>query len=283
MTTAFVLSGGGSLGAIQVGMLQAFAEHGITPDILIGTSVGALNAAYVAGHGMSTESLAELERTWLGLSRADVFPFEPLRLIAATLGKAESLCSNGPLRRLIEAHLTFKRLEDADIPIHVVTTDVRSGMEVLLSKGDAVTAILASAAIPAVFPAVKVNRKPLVDGGIADNAAISQAIDLGADLIYVLPTGYACALDKAPTTALGAAVHSLTLLIEQRLIVDIGHYSDRADIRVAPPLCPLNVSSVDFSQSRRLLTDARSATGRWLKNKPKRQTHPEAVLSLHSH
>jgi len=79
VTTAFVLSGGGSLGAVQVGMLQALEDRGIEADLLIGTSAGAVNAAYVAGHGMSHRSLADLAQIWRGLRRQTVFPFDPLR------------------------------------------------------------------------------------------------------------------------------------------------------------------------------------------------------------
>ncbi|HTN99404.1 MAG TPA: patatin-like phospholipase family protein [Microthrixaceae bacterium] len=283
MTTAFVLSGGGSLGAVQVGMLRALSARGIHPDVLIGTSVGALNAAYVAGNGDSLESLNQLAAIWLKLRRRDVFPLLPHRLLAAAAGLSESLCSENSLRRLIASHIKFDRLEDAQISLHVVATDVASGKEILLSEGNAVDAILASSAIPAVFPSIQVDGLDLVDGGIADNAAISQAIDMGADTIYVLPTGYACALEAPPRTALASAVHALTLMIEQRLILDVARYSEDADIRVVPPLCPLSVSSSDFSQAHRLFIDARASTARWLVSSEVQSKHPDRVLSLHSH
>lgn len=92
MATAFVLSGGGSLGAVQVGMLQALTARGINPDLLIGTSAGVVNAAYVAGHGADTASLDDLARIWSGLRRRDVFPLLPARLGAAAFGRASFLC-----------------------------------------------------------------------------------------------------------------------------------------------------------------------------------------------
>ncbi|MGQ0618056.1 MAG: patatin-like phospholipase family protein [Acidimicrobiia bacterium] len=283
MVTAFVLSGGGSLGAVQVGMLQALAARGVEPGLLIGTSAGALNAAFVAGHGMTTESLEDLAGVWAGLRRRDVFPLQPARLGAAAVGRARSLCPNGALRRLIGHHITFEQLEDAAIPVHIVTTDVRSGEEVLLSTGDAVDAILASAAIPAVFPSVRFGDRDLIDGGVADNAAISQAVTLGADVIYVLPTGYACALDEPPASPLTSALHALTLLIEQRLILEVAHFAESTDIRVLPPLCPLSVSSTDFRHGVLLIERARTATERWLDEGGPRLAHPERFLSLHEH
>jgi NTE family protein len=282
MTTAFVLSGGGSLGAVQVGMLQALAAEGVRPDVLVGTSAGALNAAFVAGHGFDERALVELERIWTGLRRRDVFPLEPARLLAAAAGGA-SLCSPVALRRLVDRHVGIDRLEDAVVPVHVVTTDIRSGEEVVLARGDAVDAVVASAAIPAVFPAVRIDGRDLVDGGIANNAAVSAAVALGADRIYVLPGGYACALDAPPASALASALQALTLLIEQRLIVDVAHHAADVDIRVLPPLCPLRVSSHDFRHGHELVTRARESTARWLADDDGRRSHPERFLSLHRH
>jgi NTE family protein len=283
MVTAFVLSGGGSLGAVQVGMLQALAIRGVEPDLLIGTSAGALNAGYVAGRGTSTAVLDDLAAIWSGLRRRDVFPLQPARLGAAAVGRAPSLCPNGSLRRLVAEHIAFDRLEHAAIPLHVVTTDVRSGEEVVLSAGDPVDAILASTAIPAVFPSVRIDGRDLIDGGVADNAAVSQAVALGADVIYVLPTGYACALDDAPSSPLSSALHALTLLIEQRLVLEVAHFAERTDIRVLPPLCPLSVSSTDFRHGALLVERARTATERWLDEGGPRLAHPERFLSVHRH
>jgi NTE family protein len=283
VTTAYVLSGGGSLGAVQVGMLQALVDRDIRPDLLVGTSVGALNATYLAEHGAEQAALERLAAIWSGLRRRDVFPMDPVRLAAAAFGRAPSLCRAAPLRRLVAAQLVTARLEDMATPIHIVTTDVASGREVLLSTGDAVNAVMASAAIPAVFPSVRVGGVDLVDGGVSNNAAVSQALALGADTVYVLPTGYACALDEPPATALSSALHALTLLIQQRLIVEVAHLADRADIRVVPPLCPLSVSSTDFRHGAALIDRARTATGAWLDEGMTLQPHPERSLSLHSH
>lgn len=283
MTTAFVLAGGGSLGAVQVGMLQALAARDIRPDLLIGTSVGALNAAYLAGHGTDENALAGLADIWARLQRRDVFPLHPARLGAAALGRAPSLCPDGALRRLVREHLAFDRIQDAALALHVVATDLRSGEQVLLSQGDPVEAVLASAAIPAVFPSVRIGDRDLVDGGVAEHAGVFQAVALGAEVIYLLPTGYACALQAPPATALASALHALTLLIEQRLIAEVAHFAEHTDLRVLPPLCPLPVSSIDFSQGARLVERGRAATERWMDSGGPRLEHPERFLSLHGH
>ena len=283
MTTAFVLSGGGSLGAVQVGMLQALAERDIQPDLLVGTSAGAVNAAYVAGHGTGRQALDDLAAIWVGLRRRDVFPVDPLRHLLALAGTRPSLCSNHALGRLLTEHLAYRRLEDAAIPVHVVATDFLSGQEMLLSTGDAVSAVLASAAIPGVFPPVEREGLVLVDGGIADNAAISQAVALGAHRVFVLPTGFACALDTPPATPLATALHAISLLIEQRLILEVAHFADRIEVNVLPPLCPLTVASVDFSHAGELIDRARHATGHWLDRGGPALPRPERFLSLHHH
>jgi NTE family protein len=140
-----------------------------------------------------------------------------------------------------------------------------------------------SAAIPAVFRSVRIAGRDLIDGGIADNAAVSQAVTLGADVVYVLPTGYACALEQPPATPLASALQALTLLIEQRLILEVAHFAKHTDIRVLPPLCPLAVSSTDFRHGALLVERARTATGRWLDEGGPRLAHPERFLSLHRH
>jgi NTE family protein len=283
MTTAFVLSGGGSLGAVQVGMLQALTERRVSPDLLVGTSAGALNAAFVAGHGTGHAALRELATSWASVQRRDIFPLQPLRHVLAVTGARRSLCSERGLRRLIAGHLTFSRLEHAGIPLHIVTTSLLSGEEVLLSQGDALSAVLASAAIPGVFPPVSRRGQILVDGGLADNAAISQAVALGADRVFVLPTGYACALTEPPLRPIGVALQALGLLIQQRLINDVVFYADRVELIVLPPLCPLDVSPADFSQSPSLIERARSVAGIWLDGGDPSPRHPERLLSLHEH
>lgn len=229
MTTAFVLSGGGSLGSVQVGMLAALHEQGIEPDFLVGTSAGALNAAYIAAEGFTASSIDRLGTIWRSLDRSSVFPFSPLRQALALAGRRASLCSAGPLRHLVETHLEIDRLEQSTIPVHVIATDVLSGEEVLLSTGDAASALVASASIPAVFCPVDREGRLLMDGGVADNTAVSQAVSLGADRVVIVPTGFACARSAAPASPVAALTHALTLMLQQRLIVEVAHLADRVE------------------------------------------------------
>ena len=280
MTTAFVLSGGGNLGAVQVGMLQALADRGVVPDLLVGTSVGAINAAFLAA-GPSPARIEALADVWSRIGRRDVFPTSPFSAVRAVAGRSNSFVDPRPLRRLLEQFVTYGRIESAAWPLAVVATDVTTGMEVVLRHGDVVDAVMASAAIPSVFPPVELDGHTLMDGGVVNNTAISVAGSLGADTVYVLPTGYACALPEPPGTALGMALHAVSLAIQRRLISDVGVWQSRCTLRVVPPLCPVSVAPTDFSQSADLIARARTSTRRWLDRPlPADQT---SYLALHVH
>jgi NTE family protein len=256
MSRAFVLSGGASLGAIQVGMLQALFERGIAPELIVGTSAGAINGAYIATHEPTVETAVALGDVWRGLRRGAVFPANPLTGFIGFIGRSDHLVPEGNLRRLIARHVEVDRLEQMHVPLHVVATDVLTGQELRLSHGPAVDAVLASAAIPGVFAPVDVGGRRLMDGGVSDNTPISHAIELGADEIYVLPTGYACALRDAPRGALAMLLHAMSLLVQQRLHLEIELYRDRAKLIVLPPPCPQEVQPIDFSHADQLIERA---------------------------
>ena len=283
MTTAFVLSGGGSLGAVQVGMLQALSERGVQPDLLVGTSAGAINASFVAGHGMSSEALQSLAGLWRSLRRRDIFAVRPLRGLLAVAGVRPSLFTADALRRLVETNLGYREILDSLIELHVITTDLLSGRAVLLSSGDAASAVVASAAIPGVFPPVCREGRMLIDGGIAEHTAIRHAVDHGADEVYLLPAGFPCALATPPTTAVGVALQALTLLSQQQLIGEVAGYAGPAKLKVLPPLCPLKVSAADFSHADQLITRAKEATAAWLEAGGPDLPMPQRFLAMHDH
>jgi len=262
MTRAFVLSGGAGLGAIEVGMLQALFERGIAPDLIVGTSVGAINGAFIASREPTVDTALELGEIWRGLRRGKVFPANPLTGFIGFVGASDHLVPEGNLRRLIAGHVQVQRLEQLRTPLHVIVTDVLTGQELRLSEGPAVDAVLASAAIPGVFAPVEVDGRRLMDGGVANNTPISHAVELGADEIYVLPTGFACALTKHPRGALAMLLHAESLLIQQRLHVEIELYRDHANLVVLPPPCPQPIQPIDFAHAgeliERSLTESRA-------------------------
>lgn len=199
-------------------MLRVLIAAGVRPDFVIGSSVGAINAGYFAG-APNEEGVERLAKIWSDLRGKDVFPFTFAGAFGLLRHPGHFVDSKG-LRRLIKTNLPYELLEDAAIPVHVTATDVE-GMAVLLSKGPAIDAILASAAIPGIFPPVRIDGQSLMDGAIATNTPIRVAADLGASRIVVLPTGYACALKEPPKAAIARILHAITLLIEWQLIRDL--------------------------------------------------------------
>jgi NTE family protein len=250
---AFVLSGGASLGAIQVGMLRALYERDIKPDLIVATSVGAINGAFIAARPQNVATADELATIWRQVRRAQVFPLNPLSGLLGFLGSRPHLVPDSGLRRLLAKHVEQERLDELPIPLHVVAVDVVSGEELLLSSGPVVDAVMASAAIPAVLPPVPWEDHELMDGGVANNTPISHAIELGAREIYVLPTGHACALEDPPGSALGMALHALSLLTHSRLIADIQLHNTQAKLIVLPPPCPHSIAPIDFGHAAELI------------------------------
>jgi NTE family protein len=251
--TAFVLSGGASLGAVQAGMIRALYERGVAPDLILGTSVGALNGAFIASRPATPQTASQLATVWQGIGRGQVFPLNPLTGFFGFIGARDHLISESGLRRLVTEHLQFAALEDAPTPFHVIATDLLSGRELRLSRGSALEAVLASAAIPGVFPAADWEGRKLIDGGVSNNTPIVDAIELGAERIYVLPTGNACDLADAPRGVVAMLLHAMSLLIMRRLLVEVEQLRERAELIVMPPPCPLSITPIDFSQADQLI------------------------------
>lgn len=280
--TAFVLAGGGSFGAVQVGMLHSLAARNIAADLVVGSSVGSLNGAYYAGNP-TREGVEQLATVWRGLRRSDVFPVGWRAFLGFLLRRDYLVAADG-LRELVESNLTYCNLEDAKIPIHIVATNMLTGGTVILSEGSAAQAIVASAAIPVVFPPVKFGNLYLVDGAISSNTAVKVAVAQGAKRLIVLPTGYACALGKPPEGAVASALHAITLLIARQLLSELQELDGSGiEYYVLPPLCPLTGSPYDFSQTEVLIERAIKSTDAWIDGGGFEQPNVHAQLSIHKH
>jgi NTE family protein len=260
VTRAFVLSGGASLGASQVGMARVLQEEGIHPEMIVGSSVGAVNGAWLAG-GCSPDELADV---WRSMRRQDLFPTRLPLGLRAFLGRSSHYVPDAGLRRLLEQHVRFSRLEDAEIPLAVVATEIPSGAEVVLQHGPSVDAILASAALPAIFPPVTIDGRVLIDGGVVNNTPITTAIELGATDVWVLSTGSSCALAAPPTSALAMAMHAVGLMVQRRLALEIAIRDYDVAVHLIPPPCPIDVSPIDFSKTEELIERAAAGTREWL-------------------
>jgi NTE family protein len=242
-------------------MLSALFEQGIHADLLVATSVGALNASFVASRPQTVQTSSALARLWRRLRRDDIFPVSLFALVGGLSGRRDHLVPDQALRQLVRRNIEFDDLADARTPLHVLAFDMVEGREVLLSAGPSVDAICAAASIPGLFPPVPIGQWRLIDGGVLNNTPISHAVELGAERIYVLPTyGGSRPLQKPPQTALDAAIYGLSVMLDGRLERDIASYSKHVELIVLPTPNPLQVQPSDFDHASRLIRDARSAS-----------------------
>jgi NTE family protein len=260
MTIAFVLQGGGSLAAGQVGMLRALLEAGIRPDVIVGSSAGAINAVAFA-QDPTAAGIEELSHRWTRMHRNDVFPIRPRPLLAGLTGRSAGLLSPRRLRTWLSAGLHVRDLDDAVIPTAVVATDADSGETVVLSNGPAIDALLASTAIPGVFPPVPINGRWLVDGGIGADIPLRQAEELGATLSYILPRA-----TPDPKVRTAGALNALLRAGNQVL----GRSSDGAlaaahhEVRCLPAPTSPGASPFNFGSTPKLIHDGYITTKSWL-------------------
>ena len=208
---AFVLSGGGSLGAIQVGALQSLLEAGVRPDVLVGCSVGALNAAFI-GADPSPDRLAELEALWLSIDRAHVFPSSRRSIAGHLVRRDTHLYEPHGLHDLVNRFVPADDLADLAVPVHVVTTDLLSGQPAWWTSGDPRQVLVASASLPGLFPPVDLADSLHVDGGVTCPVPVQRAVELGAERIWVIDvTGGSIGRRDSRMTALDVLLTSFAI------------------------------------------------------------------------
>jgi NTE family protein len=185
---AFVLGGGGVLGAHEVGMLQALLEVGVQPDLVIGTSVGALNGVFVAADP-SPQAVVELASAWGTIGSSEVFSGSLFGRIGTLARSGTHLHSNEPLRDLLTQRLPVTEIEQLPVPFQCVAASIQQARSRWFTSGPIVPAVLASAAVPGLLPPVEIDGEHFVDGGIVDSIPVGRAVRLGATVVYVLHVG----------------------------------------------------------------------------------------------
>ena len=256
--TAFVLAGGGSRGAVQVGMLGELTERGIRADRVFGASVGAINGAAYAGNP-TKEGIERMARIWRDVKGTDVFPKSALDGPWAFFQKRASVHSNSGLRAIIEAGIDFENLEDTTIPFEVVTTSLTDGRERWLAHGNAVEAILASSAIPSILPPVVIDGDVLIDGGVVNNVPISRAMLAGCTRIYVLLCGPLHYRPPVPRRPVEAALTAFFVAMHARFMRELAMLPPGVEVVVfnggGEPLAQYR----DFSATSVLIEEGRAA------------------------
>jgi NTE family protein len=262
-------------------MMQSLAAHGISADMVVGSSVGALNGAYYAGDP-TLNGVLELATIWRGLQRHDVFPVT-WRTLLGFVWRRDFLIPHDGIQKLIDDHLPYRNLQDAKLPVHIVTTDIVTGDSVVLSEGPAAEAIIASTAIPGAFAPIRYKDFYLADGAISSNTPIRVAVAKGAKRLIILPTGYACAAHAPPVGAVANALHALTLLIARQLVSELEGLASDIEYFVVPPLCPLVGSPYDFSRTADHIERAIQSTDAWLAQNGLEQSGIPEEMRPHSH
>jgi NTE family protein len=254
--TALVLAGGGTRGAVQIGMLQVLTEHGFVPDRVYGSSVGAVNGAAFAGDP-TREGVQRMTEIWRSLTREDVYPQGRLHGPWLYFQQRDSVFANAGLRKVIEEGITFERLEDAIIPVEVVATSLTDGRERWFTYGPAVEAVLASSAVPAIFPPVEIDEERFIDGAVVNNVPIRRAIDGGATRIVVLLCSPPSFTPTSPRRPVEAMLNALLISIHARFARDMAQLPPGVEVIVCSGAEQGIRDFDDFSTTESLIAQGR--------------------------
>jgi NTE family protein len=186
--TAFVLGGGGVLGAVQLGMLRALLDAGIRPDLVVGTSVGALNGAALAALP-AEEVVDRLAAAWRSADTRALFGAGNVARLREFVRTGVAAHSAEPLRRMAASMLGDLRIEDLPVPFTCCAANIESAAEHWFESGPVVPAVLASAAVPGLLPPVVIDGRHYLDGGLVHSIPLGRAVELGAERVFVLQVG----------------------------------------------------------------------------------------------
>lgn len=231
--TAFVLGGGGVLGAKQVGMLRALVERGVRPDVIVGTSVGALNGAVLAADP-SAAAVGTLTELWSDLSGAGVFSGSMLSRATRLAKHGTHLHAAEPLRHLLEQHLPVARIEQLPIKFECVAASIaRSGAH-WFTDGPIADAVIASCAVPGLFPPARVGDDYYFDGGLVHSIPVGRAVQLGAQRIFVLHVGRIERPLRPPRWPWEVGLVAFEIARRHRFVEEMGQLPADVDVHVLP-------------------------------------------------
>jgi NTE family protein len=271
VTVAFVLGGGGRWGAVEVGMLRALEDAGIRPDLVLGTSIGAFNGSVVADRP-GPEGVARLTKLWGEIGRSGLLQgsrFDRLKNVA-TLQPA--LHDTSELRQLLErVHDPGMRIEQLSIPFQCVAASIERAAEHWFTEGPLLEALLASSAVPALFPPVEIDGEHFYDGGLVNSVPLARAVELGADVIYVLQVGRVESSLRPPERLYEAALISFEIARRHRFTSAVENLPAGIDLHLLPSGNPVAFDDSrqfkwrDVSATEDLIEGAYQAASEYLK------------------
>jgi NTE family protein len=260
---AFVLSSGANLGAVQVGMLKALVEHGIYPDLILGCSVGALNGASFA-QDPTPARMEEIEAVWTSADGKELMPRQWLSPARALTRRGEAIHPLDGLRQLVERSITAPTFEALAIPFQCVATDVIEATEHWFDSGPLVEPILASSAMPAIFPTVEVDGRRFFDGAAVNDVPVRRAAELGARTIFAMEVGPLSRPWAEPKKPADSIMEAYWIARRYRFKRDVEDLPDRVALHLLPHGDPPILKFHDFSQSELLIRNAYVATSAYL-------------------
>jgi NTE family protein len=233
MTTAFVLGGGGQLGAHEAGMLRALLERDVMPDMVVGTSVGAINGAAIAT-SPTVEMAGRLGDTWRAIENSDVFAGSLFGRLATLARTRTHLHENGALRATLTEALEIALIEDLPVRFQCVAASIEAAAEHWFSSGPLVEAVMASAAVPGLLPPVEIDGEHFVDGGIVNSIPVDRALSLGATRIFVMHVGRVDRPLAPPRWPWEVALVAFEIARRHRFVGDLAAIPDSVEVHVMP-------------------------------------------------
>jgi NTE family protein len=260
---AFVLSGGGNLGALQIGMVRALLEHDIRPELIVGCSVGAINGAALA-ETPTLDGARRIEEAWQALDGKDLMPSGWLPNAVAMARRGEAVHDNEGLRRHLEQTLTARTFEELTVPFECVATDVAGVREVWFRSGPLIEPILASAALPAIYPAVEIDGVRYLDGAIVDDVPMTRAVERGARVLYVLQVGMFSRPRPEPKRPLDVAIQAYWIARHHRFKRELAAMPPEIELHLLPTGETPQMRYNDFTHTSELIALAYKASDAYL-------------------
>ena len=231
--TAFVLGGGGLLGAAEVGMLHALHDAGITPDVVLGTSIGAINGAMLAAYD-GEEAIGRLESLWTSEASGSVFGSSAWQRVTTIATSWTHTHPVEPLRDLLTEHVGDRLIEDLHTPFQCVAASIERASEHWFTEGSLIDALLASSAVPGLLPPARVGNEHFVDGGLVHSIPLGRAVALGASTVYVMQVGRIERPLEVPTKPWEVAAVSFEIARRHRFTAELAAVPDDVDVHVLP-------------------------------------------------
>ena len=265
---AFVLGGGGVHGAAEVGMIRALLEHDVMPDLILGTSIGALNGAILAADPEG--ALERLCQLWTNVDANNPFEASLLEQAGTFARTRTHLHSNHRLQRLLMTALPVRRFEELAVPFQCVAASIERAAARWFDSGELVSALLASTAIPGLLPPVEVVGEHHLDGGLVDSIPVGRAVELGAEVIHVLQVGRVEQPLTVPTRPWEVGTVAFEIARRHRFVEELAAAPEEVEVHVLPtgePMDPGDAAQLryrDLSRVGHRIASAYEATAAYL-------------------